>query len=284
MHVTRLPLILRIACTLAGMGSAAAHAQIQQFPYEAVVQADDVYVRSGPGKNYYPTGKVALNQRVTVHRHDPGGWYMIAPPPGSFSWIDASLVQKTGPEEGVIQVAPLAGGQPARAIVRIGSEFGDDHSIYSRELRNGDTVRVIGRAGSAAGQRVRTDVQDCAPGAGVPLGQRRLHCRREQRSPAAAGSRPVRDPLVDATSRAADRADARPRPIRWSAICCGDRTVSATSPASATLNQLDQQYSAMMGARSVGLETERIGSRVPRHSADCGRPNRSGDRGTAAGD
>jgi hypothetical protein len=119
-------------------------AQVTQFPYEAVVQGDDVYVRSGPGQSYYATLKLELGDRLTVHRHDPGGWYMIAPPPGSFSLIDASLVQKTSETEGIVQVPPIDNGQPGRAIVRIGSEFGDDHDFYGRELSSGDTVEIIG--------------------------------------------------------------------------------------------------------------------------------------------
>jgi hypothetical protein len=122
-----------------------ASAQVRQFPYEAVVRADNVYVRSGPGQErYYPTGKLQQGDRVTVIRHDPGGWYVIVPPPGSFSWIDASLVNKTGPSQGTVQVPPLSTGQQARAIVRIGSQFGDDNSVYSRELSTGDVVEILG--------------------------------------------------------------------------------------------------------------------------------------------
>ena len=57
-------------------------AQIRKFPYEGLVESEAAYVRSGPGKQYYPTGQLGRGARVTVHRHDPGGWYMIAPPPG----------------------------------------------------------------------------------------------------------------------------------------------------------------------------------------------------------
>ena len=59
-----------------------AAAQVQKFPYEAGLTGEDVYVRSGPGKKYYPTGKLKSGDHVIVHRHDPGGWYMISPPAG----------------------------------------------------------------------------------------------------------------------------------------------------------------------------------------------------------
>jgi hypothetical protein len=119
--------------------------QAPGFPYEATVQADKVSVRSGPGQRYYATGRLNVGDHVTVQRHDPGGWYMIAPPPGSFSWIDAALVAKSGPDQGVVQAPPLGSGQQARAIVRIGSELSDDHGVYSRELSNGETVRILGQ-------------------------------------------------------------------------------------------------------------------------------------------
>ena len=51
----------------------------QTFPYKAFIAADEVYVRSGPGQNYYPTDKLAKGQEVEVYRHDPGGWCAIKP-------------------------------------------------------------------------------------------------------------------------------------------------------------------------------------------------------------
>ena len=61
----------------------------QTFPYKAYIAANDSYVRSGPGESYYPTGKLNAGAQVEVYRHDPGGWYAIRPPEGSFSWIGA---------------------------------------------------------------------------------------------------------------------------------------------------------------------------------------------------
>lgn len=119
------------------------HAADQKFPYRATVIAEKVEVRCGPGTNFYVTGYVNPKETVTVHRHDHGGWFMISPPKGSLSWIDAELVKKTGPDRGVVQVAPQD-GRPARAIVRIGSQISDEHSFYGRELSNGDEVIILG--------------------------------------------------------------------------------------------------------------------------------------------
>ena len=49
-------------------------AQIKNFPYEAKVVVDEVFIRSGAGDSYYPTQKLSRESVVTVHRHDPGGW------------------------------------------------------------------------------------------------------------------------------------------------------------------------------------------------------------------
>lgn len=245
MPVTRRTLILRIVCLLTGLSGAAGEAQIQQFPYEAVVQADDVYVRSGPGKNYYPTGKVGNGDRVTVHRHDPGGWYMIAPPPGSFSWIDAGLVRKTGADQGVIEVPPLAGGQPARAIVRIGSEFGDDHSIYSRELRNGDVVRIIGEQtlprGDASVRMYKIAPPDLeyrwVKGDFIVAANSALQ-KQQDLDPFSTPSA-MRRPTPPEEPVAAEDKPVERELTR-------EQNVSAMTPASGTLQQLDHQYAAMM--------------------------------------
>ena len=116
----------------------------RSFPYEALVRTAEVEVRSGPGQRYYVTGRLRQNERVTVHRHDPGGWYMISPPSGSFSWIDADLVRPAGGTTGIIEVPQTIGAPAPRALVRIGSEFSDDHAYYGRELTTGDEVQILG--------------------------------------------------------------------------------------------------------------------------------------------
>lgn len=141
--LARLNSLFLLAALLPAANSAAAS---RQFPYEAVVRTAEVEVRSGPGQRYYVTSRLRMNDKVTVHRHDPGGWYMIAPPPGSFSWIDASLVRRTEGDRGVVEVSASGLGPATRAIVRIGSEFSNDHAYYGRELATGDEVTILGEA------------------------------------------------------------------------------------------------------------------------------------------
>ncbi|WP_437204947.1 SH3 domain-containing protein [Planctomicrobium sp. SH664] len=111
--------------------------------YQGTVVGEDVEVRCGPGAQFYVTGKLKMNDLVTVRRHDHGGWYMIDPPAGSFSWIDATLVDRVSPERGVVAITPEENRLP-RAIVRIGSEFSEEHSFSGRELFNGDEVTILG--------------------------------------------------------------------------------------------------------------------------------------------
>ncbi len=113
-----------------------ASAADRKFPYDAVIDVEEEFVRSGNGRNYYPTSKLRRGDRVVVRRHDPGGWVMISPPAGSFSWIKAEYVHREQGTTGTLT--------QNNVIVRIGSNFNDDHDWYQRELSKGDTVEILG--------------------------------------------------------------------------------------------------------------------------------------------
>ena len=88
------------AILVVSMSTSSAAAQTSNFPYDAIVDANDVEVRSGPSEHYYPTSRLSRGSRVRVHREDPGGWYMIAPPDHSFSLIAARHVRTIAPDRG----------------------------------------------------------------------------------------------------------------------------------------------------------------------------------------
>ncbi|MGD9855043.1 MAG: SH3 domain-containing protein [Planctomycetaceae bacterium] len=134
-------MILSVACYVA---PATLFAAQTQFPYQAVVHSDGVVVRSGPGERYDPTMKLSSGQQITVHRHDPGGWFMISPPPGSFSWINAGYVEATGDGRGVVKAPSQGDGLPPRVVVWIGSQFTNEHKYFGRQLASGDEVTIIG--------------------------------------------------------------------------------------------------------------------------------------------
>ncbi len=123
-----------------------------EFPYEAVVQSDGIVVRCGPGERYDPTMKLSAGQHVTVHRHDPGGWFVISPPPGSFSWINANYIETSGDGRGVVTVPDMGDGLPPRVAVYVGSQFSNDHKVTGRQLASGDAVTIIGEKMHASEQ------------------------------------------------------------------------------------------------------------------------------------
>lgn len=105
------------------------------FPYHAFVNTDDVYVRSGPGQNYYPVLRLQRGDRVEVYRHDPGGWYAIRPPAECFSWVSAEYVE---PGEG--KMARVKG---ERVVARVGSAFSDIRDVIQVRLDENELVEVL---------------------------------------------------------------------------------------------------------------------------------------------
>lgn len=122
-----------------GLIAAAAHAQSTQpaFPYEGEVTGDDVYVRSGPGVNYYPTTKLKTGQHIRV-LGEQFGWLRIAPPSGSFSYIDMSFVEKKDAQRGIVT--------GDNVLVRAGSTLSTRKNEVQTKLHKGDTVTIQGEA------------------------------------------------------------------------------------------------------------------------------------------
>jgi len=127
------------------------------FPYKAHITADEVYVRSGPGQSYYPTDKLKAGQQVEVYRHDPGGWYAIKPPQGSFTWVSGRFLQPG--EDNLAVVADQ------RVAARVGSRFSDIRDVIQVRLHKAEVVEVLEarKSGSGAG---RTTWYKIAPPAG----------------------------------------------------------------------------------------------------------------------
>jgi SH3-like domain-containing protein len=107
----------------------------QTFPYKTCVAAEDVYVRSGPGQNYYPTDKLRRGQEVEVYRHDPGGWCAIRPVDGSFSWVSGRFLKPTEDNLAVVTDEGVS--------VRVGSRFSDIREVVQVRLQKGETVEIL---------------------------------------------------------------------------------------------------------------------------------------------
>ena len=61
------------------------------YPFRGHVNKPDVFIRSGPGTNFYSCGKFSQGDVVQVLDQEKG-WLKIVPPPGSFSWIAMKYV------------------------------------------------------------------------------------------------------------------------------------------------------------------------------------------------
>jgi hypothetical protein len=122
-------------CCVGMVTGIALAAEERQFPYTAYANSDDVYIRSGPGKNYYPTEKLSRGEAVEIYRHDPGGWYAIRPPRGSFSWVPTRLLQPT--------TGHLATVNGDRVVSRVGSRFSDVRDVIQVRLDRGEEVEII---------------------------------------------------------------------------------------------------------------------------------------------
>jgi len=109
------------------------------FPYVAEVTGDDVYIRSGPGTNFYQCGKLSKGDRIKVLGRQ-FSWSRIVPPAGSFSWISMQYVKPDAadPSSGTVS------GDNVR--VYAGSDY--VKPLYSTSLQgklsNGEKVKLLG--------------------------------------------------------------------------------------------------------------------------------------------
>ena len=108
------------------------------FPYLAEIIGDNVYVRSGPGTNYYNSGKANKGDKVKVVSHQ-FSWSCIVPPVGSFSWIYIPYVSidPDDPGTGIVtgdKVRVYAGSDLVKPI----------HSTLQLKLERGEKVKLLG--------------------------------------------------------------------------------------------------------------------------------------------
>jgi uncharacterized protein YgiM (DUF1202 family) len=107
------------------------------FVAEAI--GNDVYIRSGPGTNFYHCGKLYASDRVQVSKSQDG-WSCIVPPPGSFSWIAAQYVSINlqDPTKGIVTGDNVG--------VYAGSDFVLPMHSTSKQvsLNRGQIVKLLG--------------------------------------------------------------------------------------------------------------------------------------------
>lgn len=128
-------IVLLVFAGMVATGNCLCLAAEDQFPYTAYANSEDVYIRSGPGKNYYPTEKLGKGTPVEVYRHDPGGWYAIRPPQGSFSWVPADSLKPMGDH--------LATMQRDHTLCFVGTRFSNTHDVHQVRLDKGEKVEIL---------------------------------------------------------------------------------------------------------------------------------------------
>jgi len=112
---------------------------VPSFPYLAEITGDNVYIRSGPGTNFYRCGKFNKGDKVKVVSTQ-FSWSRIVPPPGSFSWISMQYVRidPDDPNTGIVT------GDNVR--VYAGSDY--VKPLYSTRLQGklskGEKVKLLG--------------------------------------------------------------------------------------------------------------------------------------------
>jgi len=104
--------------------------------YTALITADGVAVRSGPGIDFYPVLQLQTGDKVEVY-YEQGEWCAIRPPIGSFSWVSAAYVDFGTGNVGTVLADGLAS--------RIGSDYSDDCDTVQIALKRGETVLILER-------------------------------------------------------------------------------------------------------------------------------------------
>jgi uncharacterized protein YgiM (DUF1202 family) len=108
-------------------------------PYVAEATGNDVFIRSGPGTNFYQCGKLYAGDRVQVISVQ-SGWSCIIPPVGCFSWVSMQYVSINldNPTMGVITGDNVG--------VYAGSDFVLPMHSTSKQvvLNRGQEVKLLG--------------------------------------------------------------------------------------------------------------------------------------------
>jgi uncharacterized protein YgiM (DUF1202 family) len=109
------------------------------FPFLAEITGDDVYIRSGPGTQYYNTGKARKGDKVKVVGNK-FSWLQIVAPAGSYSWISKQYVQ--------IDPRNNTSGAVIGDAVRVYAGSDEVQPLHSTSMQikldKGDKVTIVG--------------------------------------------------------------------------------------------------------------------------------------------
>lgn len=127
---------LALALAMLAFADAPVHAQAPAgFPYVAYVIEPETYIRSGPGRQHYPTGQLPAGYAVEVYRHDADGWCAIRPPEGSFSLVPVHQLRVLDDRTAEV----IADG----VVARVGSLLGAQRNAVQVLLQRGEAVQLV---------------------------------------------------------------------------------------------------------------------------------------------
>lgn len=110
--------------------SALAESPPAGVPWTGWVTGNNVYVRSGSNRNYYPVTQLNRGAEVTVVGEE-FGWMQILPPPGAFSLVDKNYIDRIDERTGALN---------GTTWVYAGSKMSDRN--YAKQVRMGRGSRV----------------------------------------------------------------------------------------------------------------------------------------------
>lgn len=127
----------RVRLLLVGICLCTASQCFATEPYEARVVSEQIFTRSGPGENYYPTGYLSQGAIVEVYREDSNGWLAIRPPEDQFSLVRVEDVRHGEDRH-------LATVSKAGAPSYVGSTISDHHHVVHVKLDQEEPIAILG--------------------------------------------------------------------------------------------------------------------------------------------
>ena len=125
----------------------AASGAMETFPFIGHIVGTNVMIRSGPDTNYYPVTKLNTGAEVTVYARQ-FGWLAIAPPPGCYSLIDRTFVDRSPSADDM----GIVNGD--NVWVRVGSDMSSQKYAQQVQLRKGAEVKILGETADGAYYRI----------------------------------------------------------------------------------------------------------------------------------
>lgn len=107
-----------------------------KYQFAGEINANSVYVRSGPGEGYYPTIKLDKGAAITVVGIK-FEWLKILPPEGSFSYVAKAYVERTGD-------GSIGNVTKSDVNVRAGSSLNAMKGSLQTKLNQNDRVVILG--------------------------------------------------------------------------------------------------------------------------------------------